>query len=261
MSAVNFVLSAFQSEFQLSTAAAIPDLSLSISGAATITLTADVPQAVLQSAFYFQTDDPITLDASAVHFFSDKAVWTSSQGDLNPKNGTVTTGQYVQSDNVSKDFIRDLADQLFGTYLGADLFTNEDAVVVDINAQCDVVAQNIATILSSIDVNYTTGTKLAGLISDASYGWYLDDNTSTSNIGRELFNQLMNTAPSRFVHVETDYKYGANPGFYKMPIKQGDSISFNLTINAAPDQHTIVNTGVVGPLNARVYIVTLFVGA
>lgn len=251
---VNLVLTAFNQEVVLSTAAQIPSYTPTITTDATITLSTSVSAALLQSVFYFRSDEDITLDASFVYYYVNKSPWTNLTTVVNPSNGIVTSNFYVANDNVSKDFIRDLARQLFGTYLGADMFTNEDAVVSDINDKCASVAASIGTLIGSIDK--TTGT-LSGMVTDASGDKYLKDNSSTSNISREMFNILMTSAPGRFVDISGNYNYNSvQDGFYKMPIIAGDTISFKLTVNPAADQRTKVPTGS-SVINERTYTVIL----
>jgi len=253
---VNFVLTAFENSILLSTAASIPIQTLALTTDAKITLSAVVPASVLQDTFFFRTDDPITLDASFVYYYSDSSKWTSSLTDLNPKNGTVTLGQYVAGDNVSKDFIRDIAHQLFGTYLGADLFTNEDSVVANINTECDTVATSIKSLLTSIDQISGDATKMTA---DSAGNKFKKDDSSVSNISRELLNQLITAAPARFVDIKTDYKYNATEdGFYKIPILAGDTITFKLTIQSSPNQTTVVRTGPT-TMQVRTYTVILVV--
>jgi hypothetical protein len=134
-----------------------------------------------------------------------------------------------------------LARQLFGTYLAADLFTNEDAVVTDINLKFDTVASNIVSLLTNID---KTSGSITGLVTDEFGKKYLKDNTTTSNISRELFNQLITSAPARFVDIKTNSLYNlVEDGFYKMPIMSGDKITFKVTISPSSDQMVAVPTG------------------
>jgi len=253
---VNFVLSAFESSFTLSESATIPSQVLSLTTDATITLSTSVAASVLQNTFFIRSDEDITLDASFVYYYTDTSKWSNAQTVLNPKNGIVTSNGYVASDNVSKDFIRDLARQLFGTYLGADMFTNEDSVVTDINSKCDTVASTIMALLTSIDK--TSGdVSLRSMSTDSAGAKYMKDNTSSSNISRELMNQLFSSAPSRFVNIKDNYKYNATEdGFYRLPILAGDTITFKLTLVPAAGQVQAVPTGP-SALNQRTYTVIL----
>ena len=256
---VNFVLTALNSSIQLSTSSVIPSYSQSFTADATITLNTSVSASVLQDTFFFRTDTDITTDASFVYFYVDTTKWPNKNTTLSARNGIVTSNGYVSNDTGGKDFLRDLARQLFGTHLGADLFTNEDAVVDDINTNFDTVANNIVTLLSSIDK--TTGT-FGGMVEDSSGNKYLKDVTSTSNISRELMNELMTAAPDRFADIKLNYKYNSpeEDGFYKIPILAGDTITFKVTICPSTGQTAAVPTGPVSLTN-RSYTVILNVSS
>ena len=258
-SSVNFVLSALNRQFQLATGTSIPSYTPTLTSDAVITLNTSVSASVMQNTFFYRTDKDITLDASFVYFYVDSSKWTDKNTVLNPKNGIVTTNMYVSNDGVGKDFLRDLAKQLFGTYLGADLFTNEDSVITDVNAKCDDVATYAVALVNSIDKTVGTSTLLK---TDLSGAKYLDDNVSTSNISRELFNQLMTSAPTRFNDTKLQ-KYNASgeeDGYYKLPIFQGDTITFKMTISPSATQTTAVPTGPTALLS-RSYTVVMNVGA
>ncbi len=249
---VNFVLSAMNSFIQLSTSSVIPNYSQSFTSDATITLNTGVAASVLQNTFFFRTDTAITTDASFVYYYVDTTQWSNKNTTLSARNGIVTNNSYVTGDTGGKDFLRDLARQLFGTYLGADLFTNEDMVVADINSKFDTVATNIESLLLTIDK--ASGT-FGGISTDSSGNKYLKDDVSTSNISRELLNQLMTVAPARFVDIKTNYGTMFD-GFYKMPILAGDSISFKVTISPAVNQMVAVPTASAALTN-RIYTVIL----
>jgi hypothetical protein len=256
MSSVNLVLTAFESTQQLTSSATVPQQTSTFTSDATITLTTDVSAADLQNTFFFRSDDPILSDASFVYYYVDSSKWVGFNNTLNPKNGTVTTNEYVLNDAIGKDFIRHLAAGLFGTYLGADLFTNEDAVNADINTKCDEIATNISDKISALDLS---SGDFGGLIDDVSGKKYLPDNTSEENLGREMFNQLITADPSRFVGINdltTGYTYnGVDDGFYKMPIVAGDSITFKVILQPDISQNTTILTG--GTATERAYKVTL----
>ena len=257
---VNLVLTAFESTKQLATSATVPAHAPTFSSDATITLSTSVAASALQETFFFRSDNPILSDASFVYYYVDSSKRTGYTSTLNPKTGEVTANQYVASDPIGKDFIRHLANGLFGTYLGADLFTNEDAVNTDINAKCDEIATTIGAKITALD--FTNGT-YGDLATDANSKKYMADNTSAENLGREMFNQLITAAPTRFVdinHAANGFNYNASEdGYYKMPILPGDTITYKVVLQPAAGQDAAVATG--GSATERAYTVTLNVGA
>lgn len=116
---VDFVLTAFEQSFTLSTSALIPSETLTLDVSATITLSNGISVADLQKVFFYRTDEDITslpFDSSFVYYYTDVGMWpttvsaTPIRDTLNPTNGIVTGNYYVSGDNMSKDFIRELED-------------------------------------------------------------------------------------------------------------------------------------------------------
>jgi hypothetical protein len=252
---VNIILSAMNNQFTLSTSGSIPSITQMVTSDATIHLTYSVPATVLQETFFYRADQFITSDASFVYYYVDMSRWPGALNSLNPKNGTVMSS-YVANDDVAKDFMRNLAEQLFGTYLGADLFSNETDVAVDINLNCSNIANEIMALLTSID---KTNGSLVGISTDLSGNRYMNDNRSSKNICREIFNQLISNAPTRFENIKNNWAYnagGVDDGFYKMPVLPGDNISFQITIAPSANQMTAIPTGRTS-LASRTYTVIL----
>ena len=258
---MDLIITAFNSSFDLSASAELDDKTLDISSDAIINLTTTISKDMLRNTFFYRTDDAILADASFVYYYVDSAAFTNALTVLNPKNGTILSsidGAYKAGDNVSKDFLRDLAKQLFGTHLGVDLFTNEDAVVTNINAKCDDVATAVMSKLTDVDVSSATFT-------DASLNnlKYLKDDTSVTNISRELLVQMYTAAPSRFAtHATNIYTGHGNTldGYYEIPFEDGDIISYKVTVNPATGQLAEIPTGVAS-LTSRSYKVNLNVGS
>ena len=248
VSNVDLILTAFEQQFDLTLAAQLIDPELTIDVSAVIELT---------------TDDLITsvpTDSSSVQYYVDKSLWTDFESNINPFRGTVTQNYFRNNttDNIGKDFLRELARQLFGTTLGVDLFTNEDAVSADISSQCDTVATAINTKLTNVDI--TNG--LAGMATDASdnNSKYRGDDTADTNICRELLIQMLDISGGsvdRFVDISTNYAYPGKPaGYYRVPFVKGDTISYKLTVSPSADQRTKVATGD-AVLNDRTYRIKL----
>ena len=241
---INFILSAMNCQIDLSNSALIPQYtSTELTTDATINLNTSVSAEILQNTFFFRTDQLITEDEAFVYYYVDTTKWVEAQTILNPKNGIVIEGKYAPNDGVGKDFLRDLARQLFGTYLGSDLFTNEDSVVADINENCDAIALRIFTLLDNIDIqNGILGANMQN--DDFGNKYFKNDNLSTSNISRALLDQITKTAPSRLADIKSNYKYNEyEDGFFRLPILSGDTISYKLTISPSATQENAVPTG------------------
>ena len=247
-SGVNIVLTAFNTTVSMSTNAIVAG-DWSISGDATITLNNTVPKSELQNTFFYR------LTGSSIHYYVDSVAFTNVSTVLNPKNGKIVTtgdGAYVGGDSIGEDYLRDTARQLFGTYLGADLFTNEDGVVEHINSKCDDVASTIMGILTNVNI---TSNSLTNTDSNLNNAKYLSDSTADTNICRELVNQMHNSVGSRFQDLNTSV-YNGMSGYYYVPFQNGDVISYKVTLEAPSDQHTVVATGA-NALTARTYVVNL----
>ena len=251
---VDLALTAFDSAFVLSQQAVLPDISYAFDVSAEITLTQQISAADLSGVFFFKTDEDITselvTDTSNVEYYLDRSQFTGGQATLNAMNGIVTTGYYGSNttDHLGKDFLRDMAHQLFSTHFGVDLFTNEDAVVTDISGKSDVVATDIFVKMGDVD---KTNTALSG--PDVSYGYYTTDtDSSNTNLTREILNQLLTLAPGRFTDKTTLRLDAGIPGVYGMPFVTNDTISYKLSVTAHASQNTTIATGKSG-LETRTY--------
>ena len=251
---VDMTLTAFDSAFVLTQQAILPDVSYALDVSAEITLTQQISASDLSGVFFFKTDEDITgeliTDTSNVEYYLDRSQFTGGQATLNAMNGIVTTGYYGSNttDHLGKDFLRDMAQQLFNTHFGVDLFTNEDAVVTDISGKSAVVAADIFTKMGNVD---KTNTALSG--PDVSYGYYTTDtDSSNTNLTREILNQLLTLAPGRFTDKTTLRLASDISGVYGMPFVTNDTISYKLSVTAHPDQNTTIATGKSG-LGTRTY--------
>jgi hypothetical protein len=242
----------FESAFTMDTSAALVVSTVSnVSGhAATITLNTSVSASAFKNTFYIKADTDILSDASSVWYFVDKSKWANASATLNPINGTVTDGQYVASDDVGKDFIREIANQCFGTHLGSDLFTNEDAMFTDISGKCATVSVDLNSKISAADI--TSGNVSGILGSEGSY--YLDDSfDGSNNITKLMFDSLYTQFPTRFVDISSNLSYTSKgTGFYHLPFEANDVIEFKLTLTPHADTFTGIPTKSGDP-DPRVY--------
>jgi hypothetical protein len=245
--------------FGLSATAVLPQLAVSTPSGDFI-LEKDVSVATLKSVFYFQTDDPITYDASFTRYFVDISGWSTIATDLNPMFYQITSssnGAYGNNttDNLGKHFLRYLAQSLFGTYLGVDLFENEDSVYADLssNSYSGVYTQ-VLNKLKRVDKAFGAVSDLADIKSGAN-GYYLEDATGTYNITRSLVKQIASsvTAKARFEALESTYKIST--GVYSVPFVAGDSIYYTVRVTPSSTQHQVV--GLNQAIGAKTYILKL----
>jgi hypothetical protein len=272
MSSVDFVLSNLDQS-----------LTMSVSGdilkAQPVTITADataefyVDTQDFQNIFMFQTDsddvDTITNETDTKYFVRKAQVPANMV--VNPCHAWVSTGAIATADRlgviadnrelVKHDFIRHIAKSLFNTHLGVDLFTNEDVVKYDLayKGHNEAWLNGVYASLNNVsDASLNVTTHAGNYGTDASYGLYLtNDASGNDNLCRELLKQIAYVAPNRLATLGSTASIvvdGSN-GYYKMPFLDGDSISFVLTVNAAENQHLLVNSGT--PVPARTYRIRL----
>jgi hypothetical protein len=150
---------------------------------------------------------------------------------------------------VAHDFVRYLAEKLFGTHYGVDLFNNEVNLLKDLRTICDDSSSGHTwyDIVSKITAVGTSGTN-ANIVGTDGSKYMTNADITTSNLCRELLQQLIGSALPRFSSVlPTD---GAQP----LPFEADDSISFKLTIAPAPGQENLTN---VAAFSARSYEIRL----
>ena len=216
-----------------------------------------------KAVFKFKTDSVnIGVDDPLMVFFVDPTV-AGLDVLSNAGNATVTVGYAANSDangsfaasemGVKYDYIRYLADGLFGTTFGTELFSNADAIRGSLN-----------TILGSTGVGhsgYVVNTALANVANtnsaapmvaydggaETTYGMPSSEQ-GADNISRELFMQMIGHAPTRF----NDISDTIAP--QSLPFINGDCIEYMVTINAAANQHLLTGAN---PIAARNYVIRL----
>ena len=219
----------------------------------------------MKKVFVFQTDsrDINNVATEDVKYFVRKNQWPQGLV-LNPCHAWVQTSKQIASSDksgpipddkqlVKHDFIRYIAKSMFNTHLGVDLFQNESELKYDLaykghNSAWSSIWDSITSI-SDVSLNTTTYSGKYG--TDASYGYYLtNDLSNNSNICRQLLNQVISTAPGRIQDI-TSYAIDISSGLFSVPLMDGDSISFKLTLQTAPNQHLLLNSAT--PIQPRSY--------
>lgn len=207
--------------------------SAQISGADTssftgdVTATVDVSASVLQSLFNYYSDNVDVTDVSADDI-KYRVVYTGLNTaldiDINA-NTTVEAGNYYTSSGsmyVAHDYVRYLADKLFNTSFGVDLFSNESDLRTDLQSTFQTNLDTVLTALESAGVRAVTD--------------------SDSNPSKKLLDQIINSASDRLSDISGNH-LGSN--WYKMPILAGDNVYSVFTVSAASNQEDLTSTSAI----------------
>lgn len=195
----------------------------------------NISLATAQSLFQFQTDSLDMTDVAADDILY-KLNYTTSATPLTADfiSNTLMTANGITIDNATKsipnDFIGYLAQSLFGTSKGVDLFTNEESILSSIQAK-------------SVEAFDARLVELAGY-GALTYGSVKTDGTTTvtnGNPSRMIFNHIMASDNARFADI-TSYKIDETD-WYKMPIAVDDSISFVLSMTSPNDKSIVGSPG------------------
>jgi hypothetical protein len=198
-------------------------------------------------------------------FFSDLNL-RINPADANIKNTdlfqtdddkSITTYPNIYKENkkfVCHDFIRYLALKLFGTIHAVDLFDNETELLDDVRRQCFIsqsdvslsTMDNIKKTMEYCDVsNELLDTSYCSMSTnyDVIYGMSNKINTS-DNICKMLLDQIIGTDITRMAHLSRKCD------LQSLPLRDGDTIIYKMTIHAAPEQHMLTEVDVIPP---RIY--------
>ena len=155
---------------------------------------------------------------------------------------------------VCHDFIRYLALKLFGTVHAVDLFDNETELLDDVRRQCFIsqsdaslsTMDNIKKIMEYCDIsNDLLDVSYCSMSTnyDVIYGMTNKINTS-DNICKMLLDQIIGTDITRMANLDR------NCDLQSLPLRDGDTIIYKMTIHAAYEQHTLTDVDVIPP---RIY--------
>jgi hypothetical protein len=257
---VNFILETFNYEIEMGVSGEMFEIPIPIlDTSANAEYYASV--SAMRNAFYFQTDsrDISDLSGDDIKYYVN---WPAHI-ILNPCHAYVSSNQIATIDVsgnipsnrqlVKHDFIRHIAKDLFNTHLAVDLFHNEQALKDDLASKGHSEAWG--SILSDISAVSITNTSLSG--PDASGEYYITNGiTTNNNLTRELLGQVIYNAPIRLYDL-SGIALNNNLALEKfsIPFQNGDSISFKLTLRAAPTQHLLV--GKANPVPDRTYRIRL----
>jgi hypothetical protein len=247
---VNFVLTGLNQTFTLGVsgelaAAAAPAIDVSC------VANYNVKLSDMLNVFKFQSDsfDVNNVDASDIKYYVYMNAWPADLS-LNPANAHTLSSQPIlpnSADVVAKrnfvkhDFVRYLALRLFNTAYGVDLFSNESELLSDLVTKGANAASEIINALKAVDQASASKGSVPHKYSE-------NDLNGTSNFSRELLRQVAHYAPARFASI-SDIS-----GIQSIPLQANDTISFKVSITAAPNQHTLTN---VAAFETRTYQIKL----
>jgi hypothetical protein len=206
--------------------------------------------------FKFQSDsfDVNNTDASDIQYYVYMSNWPADlklnpvhAGALSSSPILATGGSIVAEKNLVKhDFVRYLAEQLFNTPHGVDLFSNEDALL------SDLVSKG-ATARGAIDASLNAVNQANAAHGPAGHKYSTNALPGAANFSRELMRQIANAAPSRFASITN------STAIQSVPLLVDDTISFKVSISPAANQHDL--TGRPTAFNTRVYQIKLVLKA
>jgi len=259
-SAIQLVFTDFLDlSFGLTSTAVLPQLSVT-TPIGDYTLEKSISVETLKRVFYFQTDDAINYDASFTKYFVDISQWTTIATDLNPMSYQISSGAFGSntSDNLGQHFLRYIASSLFGTYLGVDLFENEDDVYQDLSSNAFTnVYTAVLNKLRKVDKIYGDSTML-DIYGTAGNRW-MQDASGSYNICRTLLRQIAAsaTAKTRFEYLDSTYKRAT--GEYSVPFINGDTIYYSVIVSPSATQHLV--TGLPTAISSKKYVLKINVTA
>lgn len=210
----------------------------------------------MQAVFKFQSDsfDVNDTDASDIKYYVYMNAWPASlklnpvhAGSLSSTPILATGGSVTAEKNLVKhDFVRYLAEQLFNTPHGVDLFSNEDALLSDLVSKGVTARQAIDASLNAVNqANAANGS--------SPHKYSTNALTGAANFSRELMRQVANAAPSRFAGISNVSTVQS------VPLEVDDTISFKVSISPAANQHDLTSRPTA--FNTRVYQIKLVLKA
>jgi hypothetical protein len=275
--AVEFLINDFDTDIVLDISGALDTFVPSMDVSCVADLYVDLD--VLKNTFKFQTDSADVTNAPAddIKYFTFRDnFWNTDPNKSFSINVADAVQDYAETElnytpifdaspsnknMVAHDFVRHLANELFRTHRGVDLFNNEDELMNNIREKSQKAWAVIDNALTKWDVKdrdfTTTSVTVHGVTYEEqeelddpgnlygadNYKYYL--NVATNNICKSILEQLAHHQPQRFREIEKI------DGIQSIPFMNGDIISMKLTITPDPNQHLLV--GLSAPVVPRTY--------
>lgn len=222
------------------------DCDMPISGDATVIITT-VSASTMSNLFAFSTDS-VDINDEVMEDLLYRVNWTDNSNNplgididlsANVISGNIVSG--LANQNMTYDYVRYIAVQLFNTANGVDLFGNESSLRSSLKNKFNITLNNMLKELASLDPQTA--------------------NDTTNNPALSAMKQMLHHAPDRFQNTNNLYissgtdLNGDTIGIYKLPFISGDNIYFTVNVDAAENQHTVVNRNITIP--RRTYLLKL----
>ena len=220
--AIDFDLGSLTTDATLSTAPTLPSFSADATSRHVATVELDWSKAVDDYAqlFSFKTDSSDladNIDNTDITFGTDKTKWYS--GDflstdydaITYESGatTLNTGETANL-NIAGEFVRHVAQQIFGGQQAADISENEATLLSDTKALYTTLNSAIDTKLDTSNTEGTSGTR------------------SNTNFAWKVFSKMLEDQQARVLTV-LNGRTSATDTMY-VPLAIGDSVSFSVTL-------------------------------
>jgi hypothetical protein len=235
MSALDFYLSQLNIELTSAEATMIGVSSEVI--AADATAEVSVPLVNAKNIFQYHSDS-IDVSNGVANDLTYKVVYDVSNSAQRMDFDVDTAANVViapidagaADQNLTYDYVRYLAQNLFNTHKGVDLFNNELQL-----------RQHIKTEFTS-----EFNTNMIALNDEGE----LDASASSSlNPSKTLLDQIISLEPERLNDISGN---AVDANWFKMPLIAGDKLYFKLNVVAAPGQHNLTT---VSPIVDRSYLI------
>jgi hypothetical protein len=196
--------------------------------------------------YVFRKYWPTALNLNPSHAMLDR---DESSGMLRPNTGG--TGAYSADKSLVKhDFLRYIALNLFNTIHGVDLFRNEEDLRENIAYYGEVARVGIMSVLDTVG---TMSANIAMAVDSSGNRYSTNEDTTVTNISRELMRQIAVSAPGRLVAID-DAEGGGGAGIQSIPLSENDTLNFKVVMEASPGQNALTN---VAAIPARTYNIKL----
>lgn len=227
----------------------------------------------IKAVFHIKTDaaDVMDTDSSDIEFHTYYEAFTDLA--INPANAMMnvdglSTNAIALADKnsvpyaadkclVAHDFVRHLAKDLFGSHIGVDILNNEVALLQNIRTKCGDSEGNVMDVINGLVKKVSRSSEdaeLDGLDGEAGSKYMTNENATSANLCRELYNQMISGEPSRFANLD---EASSDTDTRPLPFFPGDSINFKLIINPAEGQHEFVRGAEGTPVANRSYEIRL----